>query len=366
MYTLMTVTRNSYSIVNLILSMEEMYNRCPTKNSALDRWIIVDNNSSPEFLDLLESYLKSIELFKDKVFILKLNKNYLYTKANNFGYTWLVDKGYINSIIKFNHGERIILLNPDIEILNEKQIDSKMYGIMEPSLFKNADFFALLCTENYSMIDAEEGMPHIIGPVLFFHDQSVECAGGKDNGHMYYKQNIYNLYEDLNVYPRKSLSIWPSSWTTGALMSFTKNLPFAIGLLDESLSHWVSDQEFCRRCFLAENLETYASIKWKINEQNLNGPLLNPLVQTTFNKSVPFIHSQGGSSEGKPHELVFEDLPDGLEPNVVPLQLEDIKQKADQNYYIISNNLNDSKYFDNLIKNYIKKNSYMLEQAIAI
>src|SRR5690606_14719567 len=93
-------------------------------------------------------------------------------------------------------------------------------------------------------IDILEQNPQagIIGCRLLHINDLIEFDGGMGNSHRWYN-------EHKSTRPRTEVD--QVEWITGAFMGIRTSVFATIGLLDELLPHWVSDQEFCRRASFA-------------------------------------------------------------------------------------------------------------------
>lgn len=230
----------------------------------LVKYQIIDNHSSQSFLNVINTALKN-EHFGNKVEISLRDYNYLYTDSTNFG---------IKKLLKNSSWKYLFLINPDIELLYEAKgfFFDKIINSMNEY---GADIagIKLLYTEN--------------GP--------IEFAGGEGNAHRGYKMPL----EAFN-------KATPSEWSTGAFMCLRRSVIESVGLLDSTLNHWISDQEYCRRA---------GFMGW-----------------STWYLPFKAIHRQGsGAGFGDNHKLVFEDLAPGIEPNTVSLNLEQIISLAKKN-----------------------------------
>lgn len=193
-YSLVSVTRNSEKIFNLIsevLSLEP--------NEWLKEFIIVDNHSDEEFIEELDKFAKAF----NKIKIIKLDKNWLYSYATN------------NGILRSSHESKyVIIINPDISM----DIKKNNLNIFIEEMIKN----------NIK----------IAGAKLLFPNGRVEHAGCVDNRHLEYGEIDKPDNDFIRIV----------EWATGAFLAIEKQILETIGFLDEkTFPHWVSDQEFCRR-----------------------------------------------------------------------------------------------------------------------
>lgn len=259
-YAIIIVTRNSSCLIDLMWDIDLFCNY-----TNVSRVVIVDNGSNEDFHNTLTYVEKSFALPID---VIKLSKNNLYTRANNIGISYLEENE-----IPYDY---VFIINPDI----------RMYM----TNLGNRDPLEQIVNE---MIIHEAG---IAGAKLQYDEHIIEHAGGRENSHVGYREDASEYIDVIEV-----------EWVTGALWCVSRETFKKLGYLDGTLyTHWVSDQEYCRRA-------AHHGIK------------------TICCNNIAFIHHQGQSTDGRPHDKVYEDLPENLIPNVIPFPLEHIKQTARSN-----------------------------------
>lgn len=214
MYNLITVTRDSYKIIDLINDLENI------DDTNLNKYYIIDNHSSEEFINILMEVITACS-FREKVELIREDKNWLFTHSCNTG------------IKKSNDSEYIFLVNPDITLIGTEKNE-----LIHPF----EDMISYM----------EIHRAGIAGAKLLFPTGLVEHAGGTENRHIGYGENA-----DLHHDPSEV------DWVTGALFCIKRSTVNMIGLLDEkTFPHWVSDQEYCRRAVLAKIRTIYAPVEF--------------------------------------------------------------------------------------------------------
>lgn len=259
-FSIITATRNSFSIADMLNVFPYMIN----EGECLE-YVIVDNNSDNMFIDSLKVLATVIkEECNVKFQIIKLGKNYLFSHAINVGLNYILNRSK-------QKPDYIFIIVPNIGFFNE-----------DKNTFKKV------------ILDMEKTNADIAGCRLVFPDMTtVEHLGGIDNTHLGYGTHI-------NVNDTEPIEV---EWVTGSLMCFKINTIKSLGSLDEiSYTHWVSDQEYCRR---AENL----GMKTIVSMQT-------------------FIHLPGTGTPNEAHAESQVDLPENIRPNLIPFSLEHIKETA--------------------------------------
>jgi N-acetylglucosaminyl-diphospho-decaprenol L-rhamnosyltransferase len=166
--------------------------------------IVVDNNSTDGSIEAIEKDFKEVRIIKNL-------ENAGFPAANNQGF-------------KIANGDKIMMLNPDTEIVENAIARLALYLDSNPDV-------ALVAPK---LLNTDGSLQHSV-----WRFPSVKYIFAE----MFYLKNLikdkYYADKDLNITQRIDSA-------SGAAMMFRKELVDVVGMLDEKL-FWIEDVEFCYR-----------------------------------------------------------------------------------------------------------------------
>lgn len=212
------------SIIVVTYNSEKLISPClesiskTTSNLDLEI-IIIDNNSIDKSGDAVKDYIIKNPSFGSKIRLFKNKKNIGFARAVNQG-------------IRLSNGKFILLLNPDMRVLNktitssleflEKNRKAGILGgqFLYPETFKIQSSFG-----NFPSLDTE--LCYAFGLHKIF-----SCG-------RFIVKNIFSSSRFKKTYK--------VDWVSGGFMMIRKNVLEKIGLLDENFFMYLEDIDFCYR-----------------------------------------------------------------------------------------------------------------------
>lgn len=173
--------------------------------------IVVDNNSDDETAVVVEQDFPRVQLIKSR-------KNVGFSRA-------------VNVAVKKSQGDHILLLNPDMMVLDKAVLDSLTF--MEG----NKKIGILGCQflyPNYKIQASFGNFPSLLTEFL--------------QATFLYKLVPFGLYVTCNIFSRHWFKdMLEPDWISGGFMLVKKKVFTQIGLLDEKFFMYFEDVDFCRR-----------------------------------------------------------------------------------------------------------------------